>query len=177
MTFIRNRKFAKQAGMTLIETIVSLSILAVVVSVALSLYNSATSQQASTQMMSDLSALRSATKSVYYGQGGYGSANLNQVLVHAKKVPTTMLVTAGTPPVITHGLSGTVSVTGAVSSFTISVTKIPTDVCLNVLAGTKGWNSVQVGAATPVTTFPISPDTASAQCSTSDDNTIVFQST
>lgn len=172
----RVSKFKKQAGLTLIETIVSLAIVALVIGGALSLYGGASSSQASTQMLSDLNAIRAAVKSLYYGQGGYGTANLNQVLVSGKKVPATMSVTAGTPPTITHGLNGTVTATGSTANFTVTVTEIPTDVCLNLLAASNGWNSVKVGAATAITTFPITPAAAASQCDAAPTNTIAFQS-
>lgn len=175
VSFISHAK--KQAGLTLIESMAALAIFAVVVGGALALFGGASSSQISTQMTSDLSAIRSAVKSLYFGQGGYGTANLNAVLVNGKKVPTTMSVTAGTPPTITHGLNGTVTATGASTNFTITVTAVPTDVCLNLLSGTNGWNSVTVGSGTAITAFPITPDTASTQCSATATNTIIFQST
>ncbi|MDI1236333.1 MAG: type 4 pilus major pilin [Polaromonas sp.] len=175
VSFISKAK--KQAGLTLIESMAALAIFAVVVGGALALFGGASSSQISTQMTSDLSAIRSAVKSLYFGQGGYGTANLNAVLVNGKKVPTTMSVTAGTPPTITHGLNGTVTATGAATNFTITVTAVPTDVCLNLLSGTNGWNSVTVGSGTAITAFPITPDTASTQCSAAATNTIIFQST
>ena len=169
-------KAKKQAGLTLIESMAALSIFAVVVGGALALYEGASSSQTSTQMLSDLSSIRSAIKSLYFGRGGYGTTDLNSVLVNGKKVPTTMSVTAGTPPIITHGLNGTVTATGASTLFTLTVTNIPTDVCLNLLAGINGWNSVKVGAAAAIIAFPIKPDTASTQCSAAATNTIIFES-
>jgi prepilin-type N-terminal cleavage/methylation domain-containing protein len=169
-------KAKKQAGLTLIESMAALAIFAVVVGGALALFGGASSSQISTQMTSDLSALRSAVKEVYMGQGGYGTANLNAVLVNGKKVPTTMTVTAGTPPTITHSLNGTVTATGATTNFTLTVTDMPTDVCLNLITRSTGWTSVKVGSATAITAFPITPDTASTQCSAAATSTIIFQS-
>ncbi len=173
---VNRRGFNKQAGLTLIETIVSLTIFALVVGGALSLFGGASSSQASTQMLSDLNALRASTKAFYMGQGGYGTANLNSILVNGNKVPSTMPVTAGTPPTISHSLNGTVVVQGAGTNFTITTTAIPTDVCLALVSSNGGWNSVRVGSAAAITTFPISPDTASTACSAAASNTIIFQS-
>lgn len=169
-------KAKKQAGLTLIESMAALALFAVVVGGALALFGGASSSQISTQMASDLTALRSAVKEVYMGQGGYGTANLNGVLVNGKKVPTTMAVTAGAPPTITHSLNGTVTVTGATTNFTLSVTDIPTDVCLNLISRPIGWSAVKVGSAAAITTFPITPDTASTQCSAAATQTLVFTS-
>lgn len=166
----------KQAGLTLVESMVALGISAVVILGALALFGSASSSQMSTQMTSDLSAIRSSVKSLYLSSGGYGSGNLNQVLVNGNKIPTTMSVTAGTPPTITHAMAGTLTIAGNGANFTLTVTAIPTDVCMSLLAGTNGWNSVTVGSGTAITSFPISPATASTQCSVSATPTIVFQS-
>lgn len=173
----RAYKMAKrQAGLTLIELIASLAVLALVIGGALALYSSASSSQGSTQMTQELNAIRAATKSLYYGQGGYGTVNLNQVLVSGNKVPSTIIVAAGTPPTLTNSQNGTVSVVGATSNFNITVTNVPTDICTSVLSSTGGWTSVKVGAAAAVTTFPISPGTAATQCAAAATQTIVFAS-
>lgn len=153
---------SKQAGMTLIEVMSSLAIFAIVVGGALALFGSASSSQASTQMTSDLNALRTNVKSLWYGQGSYGTASLNATLITSKKVPTTMTVAS---PNITNSFNGAVVVTGATTQFTISVAAIPVDVCTSLLATASGWNSVQVTGGTAQTAFPIAPDVAAAQCS------------
>jgi prepilin-type N-terminal cleavage/methylation domain-containing protein len=169
-------KSKSQVGLTLIETLVALAIFALVVSGALALFGSASSSQTTTQLKSDLSAIRAATKSLYFGQGGYGSASLVEVLINGNKVPTTMSI-SGTAParVINNSQSGTVTVTGATSQFTVAVTNISTDVCVGLVAAT-GWSSVQIGAATALTSFPIAPTTASTQCAASNPVAITFMS-
>lgn len=169
-------KFKSQAGLTLIELIASLAILALVIGGALALYSSATSSQGSTQMTSELSAIRAATKSLFYGQGGYGTANLNQVLVSANKVPSTIVVAAGTPPTLTNSLNGAVSVVGATANFSITATSVPTDICTSVLSATAGWVSVKVGSQAAITSFPVGPATAATQCAAAATQTIVFTS-
>ena len=167
-----------QAGLTLIETLVSLAIFALVVGGALALFGSASSSQTTTQMTSDLTSIRSSTKQLFFGQGGYGSGALNAVLVNSDKIPATMTVSTATPPVITHSQSGTVSVAGIANTntFTITTTLISKAVCIG-LVGTPGWTSVKVNALAamiPATT-PITPVIASTNCA-ADTNTIVFTS-
>lgn len=171
------KQLKKQAGITLMEVIAGLLIIGLVVSGALSLFGNADSSQKSNQMTSDLNALNAATKSLYAGQGGYGTVNLNSVLKTAKRIPSTMSVDAATPPVITHSMNGTVTVTGATATFTIAITNIPTDVCINLLSNAAtGWTSVKVGSAAAITTFPIPPATAASatNCAASNANTITF---
>ena len=116
---------------------------------------------------------RAATRSLFFGQGGYGTASLGEVLINGKKVPTTMPIT-GTAPnrVINHSQSGTVTVTGATSQFTVAVTNISTDVCIG-LAALTGWTAIKIGA-TNNTSLPIGPVTASTQCAVSDPIAMTF---
>lgn len=167
----------KQAGVTLIELIVGLVIIALIVAGALALFGTAQSSQTSTQMVQDLTSLRSTTKALFLGQGNYGtaSANLNDILVVARRVPTTIMVdTSTTPDTLTHALNGTVNVAvGATNTqFTITLTNIPADVCVPLLSGARDWFSVQAGTATARTAFPITPAAAATDCATG--TTLVF---
>ena len=166
----------KQAGFTLLEVTVVLVIGALLLGGALALFSGASSAQSSNQILSDLTSVRSAVKSTFFGQGGYGTANLNQVLVNAGRVPTTITVTTGTPPTLTHGVnSGTLNIVGDTANYIITLTNIPTAVCLALLSGSQGFNRITVGAATAISTFPISPTTASTSCSAAASNTIAFR--
>ena len=163
----------RQAGLTLIEIMMALVIFAVVVGGALAAFGGASSSQTTTQMTADLNAIRASTKSLYFGQGGYGTAAMTEVLINGKKIPTTMTI-SGTAPnrVVTHSLNGGVVVTGANAQFTISAAAIPTAICIG-LATMNGWDSVKVGA-NAVRTPPVSPATASTDCSTAATQTLVF---
>lgn len=169
----------KQAGLTLVELISSLAIMALVIGGALSLYGSASTSQGTTQTTAELSALRSAVKGLYYGQGGYGTTTLgglNQVLVNGNKIPTTIAITAGTPPILTNSFGGLITVDGATSNFTLQVTAVPTATCLGLLSSANGWNSIKVGAAAAQTALPFPIATASTQCAALATQTIIFQS-
>lgn len=166
-----------QRGMTLIEVMVSLAIFALVVGGALALFGSASATQTTTQMKSDLSALRVGTKGMFFGQGGYGTAALTETLINANKIPSTMPVTGTVGSrVINTSQNGTVVVTGATSQYTITVTNVSTDVCAGLTTGTNGWTAVKIGAATARTTFPISPVDAASECAATDPITIIFTS-
>lgn len=171
------QQLKKQKGITLMEVIAGLLIIGLVVSGALALFGSADSSQKSNQLTSDLTSLRAAVKGLYASQGGYGAVNMNGTLKNAKRIPSTMTVDAATPPVITHSMNGTVTVTGATSQYTVAVTNIPTDVCVQLLTqSSSGWVSIKVGAAAAITTFPIDPATASSttNCAASNANTVTF---
>ena len=166
----------RQSGFTLMELIAGLLIIGLGVAGAMALFGNASGSQKSNQMLSDVMALRASVQGMYAGQGGYGTGNINAVLKSANKIPTTMSVNSATPPVITHSMSGTVTITGASSSFEIALTNIPTNVCVQILSqSTTGWSSVKVGASS-ITTFPITPAVAASatNCAASNANTITF---
>lgn len=165
----------RQAGVTLLELIAVLGILTVIVVGALALFNQANSAQKSNDLISNLVALRTSVRDLWSGQGGYGTTVINDTLVTAKRIPSNWTVnTATTPDTITHQLNGTITVTGATTSFTIAATALPEDVCTTLMtAGGAGWVSVQANAGT-VRTPPIAPATAAADCGASSANTLTF---
>lgn len=173
------KSIKKQAGITLMEVISGLLVIGLVIAGALSLFGTADSSQKSNQMLSDITAIRASIKGLYAGQGGYGTANLNGVLKTSNRIPSTMTADNATPPVITHALNGTTTVTGITggTAFTIALTNIPTDVCVQLLtSANSGWTSIKVGAAAAITAFPIAPTTASSatNCAAAATNTITF---
>jgi prepilin-type N-terminal cleavage/methylation domain-containing protein len=163
----------RQAGVTLIELVVVLVISALVIGGALAAFSGASSSQTATQMTADLSAIRASTKSLYFGQGGYGTTAMTEVLINGKKIPNTMTISGAAPNrVVTHSLNGALVVTGANAQFTVSAAAIPTDICIG-LATMSGWDSVKIGA-NAARTPPVSTATASTDCSSASTQTIVF---
>lgn len=163
----------RQAGLTLIESLLVLILMAMAVAAALALQGTSQSTQQTTQLTSDLNALRTSTKQIYYGQGGYGSGSLNEVLINGKKVPTTLSISGAAPArVVNHSMNGTIAVVGAGPHFAITVTNIPTDVCIG-LATMNGWDTVRVGSAA-ARTPPVNPAVASSDCATASHVDLVF---
>ncbi|MGS0741438.1 type 4 pilus major pilin [Glaciimonas sp. GG7] len=159
------KKYKYQAGLTLMEMIAALGIMAIVVVGALALFNNANSSNTSTQALRDLISIRSSTQSLFIGQGGYGTASMNQALISSKKIPSTMTVSGST---INTVWGGTVTVTGNNTNFTIAITNMNEDICTSLLSNASvGWQSAKVGS-TVLSTFPISPNIASdsAHCGT-----------
>lgn len=165
----------RQAGVTLMELIASLAVMAVVVVGAIALYTSATSSERSTTMGRDLVAMQAAAKQIYSGQGAYGvsGTNLNDVLVSAKKIPTTINVNASTTPnTLTHQANGTVNIASTGPSFSVTLTNIDKEICIPLMTGTSGWRSIKAGAGAVRTVLPVDPTTAASDCATG--TTMVF---
>ena len=173
----------KQAGMTLMEIIAALAIIAAVIVGALALFNSAQSSNLAVTTLKDLIALRSATQQLFLGQGSYGDANndLNKVLIDSNKVPNDFVAPAGGTSIKAPWPGGDVNVkaTSDENKFAITLKAIPKDVCVQVIANSStGWFAVKEGETAETTTatlFPVSPSDAATMCG-SDKNTITWTS-
>ena len=163
-------KLKKQAGLTLVEVVSSLTIAGLVVGGALAMFGSASSTQRANQMTADVAALGTGIKSLYYSQGGYGASGtlLATTLVNAGKVPTTLTVTdTSGVKTLTHSMGGTVIPAGNVSTFTIALGSIPKEVCVNMLTAPMANTTVSTtDAATNASgaTLPVAPATAVTNC-------------
>lgn len=163
MTF--NAAAKSQRGVTLMELIAGLAVMSVIVVGAVSLYSSATSSEQSTSMQRDIGAIQAATRQIFNGQGTYGAVRLNNILATANKVPSTLAVNGtGAAMVFKTRSNGDVTVTGANSTFTVTVTNLASDLCIPLLTNSAGWKSIQVAGGTLQTAFPISPTTAESEC-------------
>jgi hypothetical protein len=134
-----------QKGMTLIEVMVALSIFALVVAGALSLFTTAQSTQSATSMKTDVNAIRSAVRNLYFAQGTYGVAdsNLNNIIIAARKVPNTLAINGTT---ITSSVnSAPVAVIAQGINFDITVGNLPTEICIGMITGVNGWVQVAAG--------------------------------
>lgn len=173
---------AKQRGVTLMELIAGLAVMAVIVVGALALYNAAVNAQRATQLKQDTAALRSAVNALWMGQGSYGAAgaSLNQVLISAGRIPSTIQVSGTT---LRHVGGGTIEVRVAtnVQQFNLIVGGLNESLCIELLSGPQDWFAIgtAVGTGTPVnipSPFPISPAAADTACAPSN-NTITFTGT
>ncbi len=180
------RAMRKQAGMTLMEIIAALAIIAAVVVGALALFNSAQSSNQSVTMLKDIVAVKAAAQGLYVGQGGYGASTfLNPVLVAANKVPTDMSVTgtAATTQINTS-LGGVLAVNSnaAGTNLVVTISNVSPEICMQLLTNaSSGWSDVFVAATatgnnpTAATvsvfgaaakTFPVTVAQAQAACVT-----------
>lgn len=167
----QRKSIQRQTGFSLIELMIVLGIGALMLAGGLALSNTAGSSQSSSQLTSDLVAIKTSVKQLYSGQGGYGAVSLNSVLIASNKIPTTMTVSGST---ITHQLNGTLTVTGNTSTFDTAITNIATDVCVNIVAVVSGYTQIKVGANAARTTVPFSPANAATDCSAAANQTITF---
>lgn len=170
---------ARQRGASLIEIISYLGVAAIVIIGAVMLLSGAFSSANSNRAIQEISALQLAVKKLYMGQtAGYGTAAMNEQLIKAGQVPSTLNHVASAPWSITNAWNGAVTVSGNSTTFEISYGSIPQNICIEVLTGlgTQGWNAIMAGdtGATAVA-LPATVAAATTACSTT--NVIRFRST
>ncbi len=178
----------KQKGLTLIELIAGLAIVAAVIVGALSLFNNANSGQKSGQIVTDSVAMRSAIRHLFSGTGSYtpSGASVNNVLAKSSKVPTSIRVDTSTPTAtFGHAFNGTIATTIMGTYFYITYNNIPQDACINILTGSSGWPRVTVNTApggvtqalaANVLATPINAVAAENACTSPGSNVINFVS-
>ena len=168
----------KQRGVTLLELIAGLAVMAVIVVGALALFNTANNAQRATQLKTDIEALRAGVTQLWMGQGNYGTVNLAPTLHTAGRIPGTVRVTgSGAATTLTHAANGTFEVRGATTRFTIQVNGLTSALCVELSTGPHNWNSVQINmnAAILPAAFPIAPAMAAGQCTVAGSgNHIIF---
>ncbi|NHZ94506.1 type 4 pilus major pilin [Massilia sp. CCM 8734] len=152
----------RQAGASLLEAIAYLGIAAIVILGAVSLLTGAFSSAQSNQAGEEVTAIRTAVRKLYMGQG-YGTGALNGTLKTAGAFPGTLSVAADGKA--TNVWGGNVVVTGTTGSFTIAYPALPQDVCLATLVAASGWQSIAAPGTASITTFPITPAAAATACS------------
>ncbi|HSY26602.1 MAG TPA: type 4 pilus major pilin [Burkholderiaceae bacterium] len=171
------RTINKQAGMTLMEILASLAILASVVVGALTLFGSAQSSQTSTQTAKDLISFRTTIQQLFTGQGGYGAVALNTTLNVTGRVPASFSYNAANTNFNTSW-GGSLSITGTSSNFTMTLTEVTEDICIALVTGlSSGWKTVSVNGAS-ASTFPVTllaATTGAGACAAS--NTIIWTTT
>jgi hypothetical protein len=161
----------RQRGASLLEGIAYLGIAAIVILGAVSLLTGAFSSAQSNRTSEEVTAIRTSVRKLYMGQG-YGTGSLNEALIAAKAVPGTIVQGAGST--LTTGWGGSVTVEGSTTSFEITYTATPKDICMNTLTTANGWTGVKVGDLDH-TTFPVAAADAITACA-SDTNVMVFTS-
>jgi prepilin-type N-terminal cleavage/methylation domain-containing protein len=168
---------SKFAGLTLLESMIALSIFAVVIWAAMANYTSANATQAASQMATELQSLRANVKDLYSGQGSFGAADATYVdittsLIAAKKVPTTLNHADG--KTLKTGTGGSVLIKGNASDFTITYKGVPEAQCISALtgAGANGWLDIKGNAIAAAEKY--TPTEAAKSCAEKA-NEIVFR--
>lgn len=178
--------YRPQTGITLIETIIVLGVLAIIVIVALAIYPIVKASVQSNRETNNITTIAASLDSVYAGVGTYAGLN-NLVAVQEKVFPANMVSGPLTAPVVTNSLGGSVTVAPAMppggqpnSGFTITSTNITDDTCTKIVSAENGGFVEVVVDGTVVkatSSDTVSISTLAALCvaaATSDNHTLTF---
>lgn len=162
----------RQQGVSLVEALAWIAIAGIVIAGAVSLFLSTMSGTKNQQFMKDVMGLRVGVQGLLASQGTYGAVSLNSALISAKKVPATLPVSGTT---ISNQWGGTITVTGAGTSFTVTSSAMPKDACMESMTGAAGWLTVNANGAGDRTP-PVAATQADTDCSSASANSLVLTS-
>lgn len=155
-------KKKKMKGLTLIETLLVLGVIAFVIANVVSFYMNATGQTKLNSAKTQIQAIGSGVKSLYASQSTYTS------------VTTSLVVNGGLAPAnavdgsaLVNPWGGTTIVTGASRTFEIVMNDIPQDACVNFISAgmISTGNIVQMSAGAVNFTADADPAAAVTACS------------
>ncbi len=148
-----------QSGMTMLESLIALSIFAVVIWAAMANYTTILGSLGATRLFGDIHSLRWAIIDLHRSQPSYGNADMQSIVVNAQRVPTTLSVVDGG----FRALDGTiVEVVGSGDSFVIRLSQASKPACIQLLGRISGdqWESVQLSDEISGVVFPAMPASA-----------------
>lgn len=116
------RRIKHMLGVTLLEIMLVLAIAAMVIVMSIRYYQSATSSEQANAVLGQISAVVAAADGLSQATGGYAGVNTANV---------TAIV--GTNNMVTPN-GGAITVAGAATTFTVTVTLMPVAVCTQVSA-------------------------------------------
>lgn len=155
-----------QKGVGLIEMVLVIAIIAGIIIGGVGYYRSNVAAQRASDLTSGIHGIQASTRAMANGTGSYGVGSLNAILVRNDRVPATFKPSGAT---ITTPFGSAVTVTGATSSFTITVASAGTSECTTLLTSSGNFVSYKVGAAAAVTTVPADMITADTACAAAAD--------
>lgn len=132
-----------QSGMTILESLIALSIFAVVIWAAMANYTTILGSLGATRLYADIHSLRWSVIDLHRSQPSYGNLDMQTIIIDARRVPTTLSVTDGGFRALDGSL---VEVGGAGDSFFIRLSQASRPVCIQLLGRISGdqWESVQL---------------------------------
>lgn len=141
----------KQAGLTLIESLVVVGILLGIVAVALTLYGTVRDRLNVKNESENASVIYSQVVDLYSDEQTSTLANISQA-VEAGIIPKKMSITGAN--VVTDSWGGKVTIKGSgTTGFTLTFPKVPSgDVCINFVKNQKkvGWDEFSIGSTKTV---------------------------
>ncbi|MCY4542196.1 MAG: type 4 pilus major pilin [Rhodobacteraceae bacterium] len=163
-----------ERGATLIEVALFTVIALGIVIGGIVFFEQASTSAKTTESVRTLASLQYQVRSIFQSQTSFGTADLTDLIITSKAVPTNMLADTdsdGDADAIMNEFGGTVTATGATNQFKIALTRIPVDVCSRIVpfdstgAGLIGTGIASVSDGTATDTDGLAAADAGTFCS------------
>jgi len=160
----------KQRGASLIEALAFIIIALLVVAGGVAMWKMTSSGAQENSAINQIMAVQTSYRGLYTNQNSYGTGDITSIGVSSGAFPSDLKVSGTT---VTNGWSGSVVITGATTSFTISWANVPSSSCTKIASIKSDWQAVSINGTAQ--TIPVTPAAAATACNAAN-NTIVFQS-
>lgn len=170
----RLRGLRRQLGLSLLEIIAALAIIAIVIIGALALVGQADTSAKSSELLKGISGLQANVKSLYNGQQGYKYGNITELVIAAKAAPSNWV--RGNQ--LQHGYGGAVTVDAFDTYFTMTLRHVAREACIRVISEQAGtnWAAITVNGGSPINARSMTVADAVNMCGTQDYSDIVLTS-
>lgn len=172
--FLKKAGVKSHKGLTLLESLLVLGLIAFVITGALSYFNSATNDQKVTSTNSAIASMSSGVKSLYRGQTNYTSLT-TEIAIRSGKVPSDM-VQSDTE--IRNAWGGSVDFTGNSRDFEIEVDSLDFEACVNLASAVRMTPTLvygfQINSNAQINTPTVDPGVAMADCSDTSLNRLTY---
>jgi type II secretory pathway pseudopilin PulG len=163
-----------QRGISLLEIIAALAIIAIIIIGALALVGQADTSAKSSELLKGITGLQANVKSLYNGQQGYKYGNITDLLISAKAAPSNWV--RGNK--LQHGYGGEVVVDAFDTYFTMTVRHVAKEACIRVISEQAGtnWASITVNGGGSINARSMTVADAVSMCGQGDYSDIVLTS-
>jgi type II secretory pathway pseudopilin PulG len=165
-------KHKKQNGFSLIDAVLWFALLGIGVAVLYSKFHTSLGSAKSTAERDTFQIVISQVKKVYMGGGTATAGDITATLIAKGNVFSKPFTVSGTT--VSNAYGGAVTVVDNGSTFTLTSTGYPTDICTDLAQSPGDWISVSANGT--ALTMPVNLQAAVTACSTTP-NTIAVTST
>lgn len=122
------KKMYNRSGFSLLELLLVVAVGAILLLAGLAIYRNVTNNTNLNESARLLNVIKQETQRLFQGEGEYGDAELNDILINAEVIPSSAL----NGDEIRHPYNSTVTVTGTDDTFTVLFTDVPQSACLSL---------------------------------------------
>lgn len=122
-------KYKNKAGFSLLELLLVVAVGAILLLSGLAIYRNVTNNTNINEATRLLSVIKQETQRLFQGEGEYGSASIEDVLINAEVIPSSAL--RGTDKIMSP-FNARIRVNGDDATFTVEFKSVPRSACISL---------------------------------------------